>query len=323
MSDQLYDVIVIGAGPAGCAAATYTSRAKLSTLIIGGVQPGGQLMWTTEVENYPGFKEGVLGPELMASMLAQAQRFGAEMLQTNATSIVTSGAVKQVSVGEAVYRARTLIITTGARARMLGVGEDRLLGRGVGTCAVCDAAFYKGRKVFIVGGGDAAMEDALAVSKFAAETAIIHRGSEFRASQIMKDRVLTERQIPVLWNSQVTSVQGEQKLESITIRNTQDQSEQQLPADGLFLAIGHIPDTDFIGDQIVRDAHGYAVTGLTTSQPQSNQDMWLSNYPTQTSVEGVFAAGDVVDFRYRQAITAAGMGCQAALDVEKYLVHHR
>ncbi len=316
---MLYNTIIIGAGPAGYTAGIYTARAELKPLMITGAQAGGQLMWTTEVENFPGFRDGIMGPELMSQMAEQAKRFGAETIQADVSKVDFSGEVKKVWVGETLYEAKTIIIATGAKARMLGIGEDKYLGRGVGTCAVCDAAFYRGKTTFVVGGGDAAMEDAMALSKFAQSVTIIHRGDAFRASKFMQNKILNELKIPVIWNSEVTTVSGDPKVTEITVKNIKDGGEQKLPADGLFLAIGHTPSTESFVGHLSLDEHGYLLTKQTTPETQSNHQTWLTSYPTQTSVEGVFAAGDVVDFRYRQAITAAGMGCQASLDVEKYL----
>lgn len=313
------DVIIIGAGPAGYTAAIYTSRARLETQVIAGVQAGGQLMWTTEVENFPGFREGIMGPELVAGMAAQAERFGAEFKRADVAKVDFSGPIKKIWVGDEVLEAKAVIITTGAKARMLGIGEEKLLGRGVGTCAVCDAAFYKGKTVYVVGGGDAAMEDAMALTKFATSVTLINRTDKIRASKIMQEKVLGELKVPVISNSEVIAVNGQLKLETITLKNTQTGEESILPADGLFLAIGHTPTTELFKDVLELDEYGYLVTGITSKAQQSSFDLYKESYPTQTSVEGVFGAGDVVDFRYRQAITAAGMGCQAALDVEKYL----
>ncbi|MBP6943191.1 MAG: thioredoxin-disulfide reductase [Candidatus Buchananbacteria bacterium] len=313
------DVIIIGAGPAGYTAAIYTSRARLETQVIAGVQAGGQLMWTTEVENFPGFREGIMGPELVSSMAAQAARFGAEFKQADVSRIDFSGPIKKIWVGDEVLEAKAVIITTGAKARMLGIGEEKLLGRGVGTCAVCDAAFYKGKTVYVVGGGDAAMEDAMALTKFATSVTLINRTDKIRASKIMQEKVLGELKVPVISNSEVIAVNGQFKLETVTLKNNQTGEETILPADGLFLAIGHTPTTELFKDVLELDEHGYLVTGLTSKAQQSSFELLKESYPTQTSIEGVFGAGDVVDFRYRQAITAAGMGCQAALDVEKYL----
>lgn len=318
MEENIFDVIVIGGGPAGYTAAIYTSRAQLSTLVVAGATPGGQLMLTTEVENYPGFSKGILGPELMQEMTAQAERFGSKIIYENVEGVDFSGKVKKVMVAGKEYQSRAVIVTVGARARTLGVGEEALMGRGVSPCATCDAAFFKDKVTYVVGGGDVAMEDALALSKFTNKVTLIHRRDSFKASKIMQKRVLEEKKIPVLWNSEVVGVKGEQKLEGITVKNTETGEQQELLADGLFLAIGHIPASDFLKGSLEVDDHGYVVNRMTNSGVQQRKE-WLEGYPTMTSVEGVFAAGDVVDFRYRQAVTSAGMGTMAALDVEKYL----
>ena len=312
------EVIVIGSGPAGYAAAIYLARARLNPLVLAGEKAGGQLMLTTEVENYPGFAKGIQGPELMVEMRTQAEKFGAEIRNENVTKVELGGEFKKVWVGDQLEESKVVIVTTGARAKMLNVGEERLLGRGVSTCATCDAAFFKDKVTYLVGGGDVAMEDALALAKFAKRVEIVHRRDEFRASKVMQERVLGEDKVKVRWSSEVVGVKGENRLEGIKIKNVKTGKEEELEADGLFLAIGHIPDTDFLGDAIEVDSHGYVVTRMVRDGVGERRE-WLEGYPTMSSVEGVFAAGDVVDFRYRQAITAAGMGVQAALDVEKYL----
>lgn len=312
------EVIVIGSGPAGYAAAIYLARARLNPLVLAGEKAGGQLMLTTEVENYPGFAKGIQGPELMMEMRVQAEKFGAEIRNENVTKVELGGEFKKVWVGDQLEESKVVIVTTGARAKMLNVGEERLLGRGVSTCATCDAAFFKDKITYLVGGGDVAMEDALALAKFAKRVEIVHRRDEFRASKVMQERVLGEDKVKVRWSSEVVGVKGESMLEGIKIKDVKTGKEEEVEADGLFLAIGHIPDTDFLGDAIEVDSHGYVVTRMVKNGVEERNE-WLEGYPTMSSIEGVFAAGDVVDFRYRQAITAAGMGVQAALDVEKYL----
>lgn len=272
-------------------------------------------MNTTEVENFPGFPKGILGPDLMMGMMEQAKRFGAEIVYENVTEVSLGGDIKKVTVGDKKYLAKTVIVSTGASPRMLKIGEEKFVGRGVSMCAVCDAAFYKGKKCVVVGGGDAAMEDALALTKFADEVTIVHRKGEFRASKIMQDRVMVNEKIKVIWNSEVVSVEGNDKLVGIRIKNTQTGTEEELAIDGLFLAIGHLPTTDMFKGILELDERGFLKTGIT----YGNADVWKEGYPTMTSITGVFGCGDVVDFKYKQAITAAGMGCQAALDVEKYL----
>jgi thioredoxin reductase (NADPH) len=323
-----YDVIVIGGGPSGYTAAIYLGRATLSVLVLAGAQPGGQLIFTTEVENFPGFAKGVMGPDLMLAMEAQAKRFGAEVIYSEATKVELMGDVKKVWVGETEYQARAVVVSTGASSKMIGVGEEAYIGRGVSTCAVCDAAFFKGKKTFVVGGGDAAMEDTMALVKFADEVTVVHRREEFRASKVMQDRVLTNQKVKVMWNSEVVGVSGEPKLSSIKIKNVKTGDVKEYPTEGLFVAIGHVPTTKLFEGKLELDEKGYLRTTMTALMRDekwrvTEKDMWLDGFPTMTSVEGVFGCGDVVDYRYRQAVTAAGMGCQAALDTEKYLTDHK
>ncbi len=316
---QVRNVIVIGGASAGYTAAIYLARATLAPLVLAGENAGGQLMFTSEVENFPGFSKGVKGPDLMDEMKKQAERFGAEIKNVNVSKVDFSGNIKKVWVGETEYQSKAVVLALGAASRMIGVGEERLLGRGVSTCAVCDAAFFKDKTTFVVGGGDAAMEEALALSKFTPKVTLIHRKDSFKASKVMQMRVLAEKKIPVMWDSDVVAVKGESKLEVIVVKNAKTREERELPADGLFLAIGHTPATEILKDRVELDSHGYLVTKMTSNKPLVNQEIWLSDYPTQTSVVGVFGAGDMVDIRYRQAVTAAGMGCMAALDAEKFL----
>lgn len=319
-----YDVIVIGGGPSGYTSAIYLGRATLSVLVLAGAQPGGQLINTSEVENFPGFSKGILGPDLMMEMEAQAKRFGAEVIYSEASKVDFSEEVKKVWVGETEYQAKAVVVSTGASSKMIGVGEEVYLGRGVSTCAVCDAAFYKDKITYVVGGGDAAMEDAMALTKFSKEVTLIHRRDELRASKVMQERVLSNPKVKMMWDSEVVGVSGEQKLSTIKVRNVKTGEEKEVPADGLFVAIGHVPTTKIFEGILEINEKGYLMTTMTALMSDvkwrvSNKDMWLEGYPTMTSIEGVFGCGDVVDYRYRQAITAAGMGCQAALDVEKYL----
>lgn len=323
-----YDVIVIGGGPSGYTSAIYLSRDTLSVLVLAGAQPGGQLIFTTEVENFPGFSKGIMGPDLMMEMETQAKRFGAEVMYSEVTKVDLTGEIKKVWVGETMYEARAVVVSTGASSKMIGIGEEKYIGRGVSTCAVCDAAFFKNKKTFVVGGGDAAMEDTLALVKFADEVTVVHRREEFKASKIMQERVLSNPKVKVLWNSEVIEVAGEPKLSSIKVKDvkTGEITEHQL--DGLFVAIGHVPATKLFEEKLELDEKGYLRTTMTalmssTKWRVSEKDMWLDGYPMMTSVEGVFGCGDVVDYRYRQAVTAAGMGCQAALDVEKYLADQK
>ncbi len=325
MSEEVRDVIVIGGGPSGYTAAIYLARAAVSVLMLTGNQPGGQLMNTTEVENFPGFPQGIMGPDLMVGMEEQAKRFGTEVVYESVSKVELSDEIKKVWVGEKEYRARVVIVSTGATAKMIGVGEENYIGRGVSTCAVCDAAFYKGKKTLVVGGGDAAMEDALALAKFADEVLIVHRRNEFRASKIMQKRVLANQKIKVIWESEVVKVAGELKLEIVEIKNVKTGEVVSKEVDGLFVAIGHVPTTKLFEGKLELNEKGYLMTTMAALMASSKwrvneKDVWLEGYPTMTSVEGVFGCGDVVDYRYKQAITAAGMGCQAALDAEKYLV---
>lgn len=323
-----YDVIVIGGGPSGYTSAIYMSRDTLSVLVLAGAQPGGQLIFTTEVENFPGFSKGIMGPDLMMEMETQAKRFGAEVMYSEVTKVDLAGKIKKVWVGETMYEARAVVVSTGASSKMIGVGEEKYIGRGVSTCAVCDAAFFKNKKTFVVGGGDAAMEDALALVKFADEVTVVHRREEFRASKIMQERVLSNPKVKVLWNSEVIEVAGEPKLSSIKVKDVKTGKITEHQLDGLFVAIGHVPTTKLFEEKLELNEKGYLRTTMTALMSSSKwrvseKDMWLDGYPTMTSVEGVFGCGDVVDYRYRQAITAAGMGCQAALDVEKYLADQK
>ncbi|OGD80151.1 thioredoxin-disulfide reductase [Candidatus Collierbacteria bacterium RIFOXYB1_FULL_49_13] len=324
MENKIRDVIIVGAGPAGYAAAIYTGRAKLDTLMLAGEQAGGQLMWTTEVENYPGFSDGILGPQLMDQMRAQAGRFGADILNVNVSKVDFSGEVKKLYVGDKLYEARVVIITTGAKARMLGIGEEKWLGRGLSTCAVCDAAFFKEKITAVVGGGDAAMEDAMALTKFSSKVYVIHRRNEFKASKIMQERVLRNPQIEVKWNTEILEIKGGDRIEAVRLKDSNTGVESELPLGGLFLAIGHLPVSELWTDALEVDEKGFLKTAMIWPEMSSNvhkscAELWLHGFPTQTSQKGVFGAGDVVDFRYRQAATAAGMGVQAALDAEKYL----
>lgn len=317
--------ILVGSGPAGYTAGLYLARAQLAPLMFAGESWGGQLMLTTVVENYPGFKGGLMGPDLMQEMREQAGRFGTEIIDRNVSKVDFSAEPFKVWIGEGSdaqeYQAKTVIVSTGAKSRMLGVGEERFLGRGVSTCAVCDAAFYKGRTTFTVGGGDAAMEEILALTKHAREVTLIHRGDTLRASKIMQRRVLEDHKdrVNVLWNTRVVEVKGGETLEAIVVEDTKTGERRELAADGLFLAIGHTPMTDLFKGKLTLDEKGYLLTNLNGLQNGASKKVWLEGYPTMTSVSGVFGAGDVVDFRYRQAVTAAGFGCMAALDVEKYL----
>jgi len=297
-------VIVIGSGPAGLTAAIYASRDRLKTLVVAGAMWGGQLMLTTEVENFPGFKEGILGPDLMDNMWKQAERFGTELIFDDATAVDFSSRPFKVTVGSKVYEGKSVIIATGASAKWLGLeSETRLRGRGVSVCATCDAAFFKDKKAVVVGGGDTALEEALALSKFAKEIKVIHRRDKLRASMILQERAFKDPKIELIWNSTVQEILGKDRVEGIRLRKVDSNEEFELSCDAVFIAIGHKPNTEVFKGQIELDQKGYAVV----------------RDGTKTNVEGVFAAGDVKDYRYRQAATAAGEGCKAALDAEKYL----
>ena len=306
MSDDVRNVIIIGSGPAGLTAAIYAARANLAPLVFEGLQPGGQLTITTEVENFPGFPDGIMGPELMDIMRKQAERFGSEHHYELVDSVDLSERPFRVTVGDTVHRAHSLIIATGASARWLGLpDEERFRGRGLSTCATCDGFFFRGKDIFVIGGGDSAMEEAHFLTRFANKVSIVHRRDELRASKIMRDRVLSNDKIEVLWNKApigYVSADGE-VISACRLRDTVTGEETEVPVDGIFLAIGHIPNTGFLGGQLHLDDHGYV----------------LVRDNTRTNIEGVFAAGDVHDTRYRQAITAAGSGCMAAIDAERWL----
>jgi thioredoxin reductase (NADPH) len=299
------DLIIIGGGPAGYTAALYAARANLNPLVIEGFQWGGQLMITSDVENYPGYSEGVLGPEMMKDFRLQAGRFGAEFISDDVTRVDFSEQPFRVYVGEDEHRAEAIIIATGANARQLGLESERTLqGRGVSYCAVCDAAFFREKQVVVVGGGDSAMEEATFLTKFADKVTVVHRRDEFRASQIMEDRARANDKIEFVTSSVVEEVIGDVGVTAVRIRDLNTDEITELPAQGLFVAIGHDPNTKLFVDWLELDQAGYILT---------------KDGSTETSIEGVFAGGDVVDHTYRQAVTAAGMGCMAALDAERWL----
>jgi thioredoxin reductase (NADPH) len=298
-------VIIIGGGPAGYTAALYAARADLNPLVIEGFAFGGQLMITSDVENYPGFKDGILGPELMQEFRAQAERFGADFLTDDVTRVDFSERPFRVYVGDDEYLAETVIVATGATARQLGLpSEQSLQGRGVTYCAVCDAAFYREKEVVVVGGGDSAMEEAIFLTKFATKVTIVHRRDEFRASSIMLERARANDKIEWVTNAVVDEVLGDQKMTGVRLRDTQTEETSELPAEGLFVAVGHDPNTKLFLDWLDHDDAGYLVT-----KPGS----------TETNIPGVFAVGDVQDHVYRQAVTAAGTGSMGALDAERFL----
>jgi thioredoxin reductase (NADPH) len=303
---EVRDLIIVGSGPAGYTAAVYAARASLRPLVIEGAQSGGALMTTTEIENFPGFADAIMGPDLMDGMRKQAERFGAELLTDDATRLDLTGPIKKVYVGETEYQAKAVIIATGSAWRHMHVpGEDELLGRGVSSCATCDGFFFRGKDIAVVGGGDSAMEEATFLTRFASSVTIIHRRDEFRASKIMAERALANEKIKVAWNSVVTEVIGvDGKVAGARLRDTVTGDERILDVSGVFVAIGHDPRSELIVGQLDTDAEGYVKVAAPSSR---------------TNLAGVFAAGDVVDYTYRQAITAAGTGCTAALDAERYL----
>jgi thioredoxin reductase (NADPH) len=305
------EVIILGSGPAGLTAAIYTARANLRPLVIEGQpsstsdQPGGQLMLTTEVENFPGFPDGIQGPELMQAFRAQAARFGAEFLTAKAGSVDFSGPPHTVTVEGEEHTAKAVIVATGARSLMLGLdNEMRLMGHGVSTCATCDGFFFRGHNIAVVGGGDSALEEAGFLTKFADKVTLIHRRRELRASKIMQDRALANPKIEFMWDTVVTDILGAEKVEGLTVQNVATGEESKLDVTGLFVAIGHVPNTDLFKGWLQMEDNGYLRT---------------QHGSTFTNVDGVFACGDVQDHTYRQAITAAGSGCMAAIDAERWL----
>ncbi len=318
----MHDVIILGSGPAGCTAALYNARADLDTLVIAGFEAGGQLMLTTEVENFPGYPDGITGPEMMDQLRKQAEKFGAKFIEEDASEVDLSSRPFKITAGGQTHEAKALIIATGSSAKWLGLeSETRLMGKGISACATCDGFFFRDKEVVVVGGGDTAMEEATFLTKFASKVTIIHRRDEFRASKIMQKRVLENPKIEVLWNSELIEVLGTDHVEGVRIArhpdgaptdNIQDMDDPaasggevfDLPCSGYFAAIGHVPNTDLFKDQVTLDNAGYVA-------PQHGR--------TYTNIEGVFVAGDVADHRYKQAITAAGHGCAAAIDAERWL----
>jgi thioredoxin reductase (NADPH) len=304
MESDTRELVIIGSGPAGLTAAVYAARANLRPLVVEGIQAGGQLMLTTDVENYPGFIDGIMGPELMERFRKQAARFGTEYLPDNATGVDFSQRPFHIRTGDQTIQADAVIIATGASARMLGIpGERELLGHGVSTCATCDGFFFRNRELVVVGGGDSALEEAIFLTKFASKVTVVHRRGELRASKILQDRAFSNDKIDFVWNTVVREIVGDGSVEAVRLHDVSEGGDREMATEGVFVAIGHDPNTKLFEGQLEM-TEGYIVTSGGT---------------TATSVPGVFAAGDVVDFRYRQAITAAGMGCMASIDAERWL----
>lgn len=302
---DIHELIIIGSGPAGYTAAVYAARAQLKPIVFEGTQFGGALMTTTEVENYPGFRDGIMGPDLMDQMREQAIRFGADLRTEDVDEVSLQGPVKTVTVGDEVYRARAVILAMGAAPRYLGVpGEDTLLGRGVSSCATCDGFFFKDQDIAVIGGGDSAMEEATFLTRFARSVTLIHRRDEFRASKIMLERAYSDPKITVLTNTRIVEVEGSDSVTGLKLENTLTGEASQLPVTGMFVAVGHDPRSELVKDVVDVDPDGYVL---------------VRDRSTYTSLEGVFAAGDLVDRTYRQAVTAAGSGCAAAIDAERWL----
>jgi thioredoxin reductase (NADPH) len=307
MSDEILNTVIIGSGPAGLTAGIYAARAEIKPVIIAGLNPGGQLTQTTEVENFPGFPEGIMGPELMERMIKQAERFGTKVIYENVESVDFSSQPLKVKTDKNEYLTKTVILAMGAEANWLNLpNEQRLRGKGVSACATCDGFFFKGKEVVVSGGGDAAMEEAIFLTKYATKVTVLNRSAEFKASKIMLNRAQANPKIEFITNVQVIDVLGADKIEGVRLKDSVTGEERDFACQGMFVAIGHSPSTKFLNGQIEVDQKGYAI---------------IKNN-TESNVPGVFIAGDVADYRYRQAVTAAGAGTMAALDVEKYLAHH-
>ena len=300
------DLAIIGSGPAGYTAGIYAGRANLKPVLFEGLESGGQLMLTTDVENYPGFDEGIMGPEMMQVFKKQAERFGTKILTETVNKIEKIEEGFKLTTSKDTYEFKSVIISSGASANWLGVkGEKELQGYGVSACATCDGFFFKDKNVIVVGGGDSAMEESLFLTKFAKKVTVVHRRDEFRASKIMQERVLNHEQIEVAWNKEVIEIKGDKQVSSIILKDSTSIEEEEIEIDGVFVAIGHTPNVEFLDGFVELDEKGYIKTGFTSS--------------TSTSISGVFASGDVADSIYRQAVTAAGTGCQAAIDAERWL----
>ena len=300
------DLAIIGSGPAGYTAGIYAGRANLKPVLFEGLESGGQLMLTTDVENYPGFDEGILGPEMMQVFKKQAERFGTRILTETVNKIEKIEEGFKLTTSKDPYEFKSVIISSGASANWLGVkGEKELQGYGVSACATCDGFFFKDKNVIVVGGGDSAMEESLFLTKFAKKVTVVHRRDEFRASKIMQERVLNHEQIEVAWNKEVIEIKGDKQVSSVILKDSNSNEEKEKEIDGVFVAIGHTPNVEFLDGFVELDEKGYIKTGFTSS--------------TSTSMSGVFASGDVADSIYRQAVTAAGTGCQAAIDAERWL----
>jgi thioredoxin reductase (NADPH) len=307
-TEETHDVVIIGSGPAGLTAAVYAARANLAPVCIEGIAAGGQLMTTTDVENYPGFPDGVMGPDLMLSFRAQAERFGTTFVTDDATLVDLSSRPFRTSLGDAELKSRTVIVATGASPKKIGIAsEQAFASRGVSTCATCDGAFFKGVDLAVVGGGDSAMEEALFLTRFATKVTVVHRRKELRASKIMQDRAFANPKIDFIWDSVVDEICGNSTVSSVRLRNLVTGSVDQLAVGGVFVAIGHIPNSQLFLGQLEADEQGY---------------LEVAEGSTATKVSGVFACGDVVDHHYRQAVTAAGTGCMAAMDAERWLEAH-
>ncbi len=320
MNSEVQKLAIIGSGPAGLTAAIYAARANLNPVMFAGLTYGGQLMLTTEVENFPGFPDGIQGPDLMQNMLKQAERFGTKILYEDVISVDFKQHPFKIKSDSGEYFAHSVIIATGAASLWLGLpSEERLRGRGVSSCATCDGAFFRGKEIIVVGGGDAAMEEANYLTKFASKVTVLNRGEVLRASEIMAERARSNPKITILMNTAVEEFLGEQKLTGVKIKNTKTNESSVMNVEGAFIAIGHKPNTNIFQGQVEVDAAGYVIRKGREQEAKVSESGADAHYPSATSVPGVFVGGDVHDHHYRQAITAAGMGCMAALDAEKYL----